>query len=313
LDDIFDEYFVIEKQILGEIDKFNISQDEYITLDIQKTTCKSDIYYNGIFCTKDNFLLIIHPLKSNFHPINEFFIDEPNMKVDQILFYSMSIIANNYKFMKWKINQIIVLKIVKLFIFYFLSSLCFILLYFIFVHIFYDIKYDSINQILNIIKSGTFFEIKNKNEIMQKKQEIIIDTNNKDMNEIKNLFDYLVKTMMLKINFETKENNLNKKEANTDKKAKIKKSISSISIKNNSANKNNIDSLNEYMDLIKNKNNNEIWIMFAFIISYNHFRKGLYKLSENQFKNLLIEINKFQQKLSEKSESNDSKLKDSIS
>ena len=67
------------------------------------------------------------------------------------------------------------------------------------------------------------------------------------------------------------------------------------------------------MDLIKNKNNNEIWIMFAFIISYNHFRKGLYKLSENQFKNLLIEINKFQQKLSEKNESNDSKLKDSIS
>jgi len=39
----------------------------------------------------------------------------------------------------------------------------------------------------------------------------------------------------------------------------------------------------------------------------------LYKLSENQFKNLLIEINKFQQKLSEKNESNDSKLKDSIS
>ena len=313
LDDIFDEYFVIEKQILGEIDKFNISEDEYITLDIQKTTCKSDIYYNGIFCTKDNFLLIIHPLKSNFHPINEFFIDEPNMKVDQILFYSMSIIANNYKFMKWKINQIIVIKIVKLFIFYFLSSLCFILLYFIFVHIFYDIKYDSINQILNIIKSGTFFEIKNKNEIIQKKQEIIIDTNNKDMNEIKNLFDYLVKTMMLKINFETKENNLNKKEADINKKTKIKRSISSISIKNNSANKNNIDSLNEYMDLIKNKNNNEIWIMFAFIISYNHFRKGLYKLSENQFKNLLIEINKFQQKLSEKNESNDSKLKDSIS
>jgi hypothetical protein len=53
--------------------------------------------------------------------------------------------------------------------------------------------------------------------------------------------------------------------------------------------------------------------MFAFIIAYNHFRKGLYKLSENQFKNLLIEVNKFQQKLSDKNENNDSKLKDSIS
>ena len=313
LDDIFDEYNIIEKKILDEVNKFNITGDDYITLDIQKTTCNSDIYYNGQKCSKDNFMLIIHPLKSNFHPINNFFIDETDIQINQILFYSMSIISNNYKYMKWKINQIIVIKIIKLFIFYFFSSLCFILLYFIFVQFFYDNKYNSINQILNIIKDGSFFDIKDKNELIQKKQEINIDTNNKDMTEIKNLFDYLVKTMLLKINFELNENNVNKKEINIDKKNKNLKSTSSVNTKNNALNKNNIDNLNEYMDIIKNKNDNEIWIMFAFIISYNHFRRGLYKLSENEFKNLIIEVNKYLHKLSDKNEYNDSKLKDSIS
>ena len=49
------------------------------------------------------------------------------------------------------------------------------------------------------------------------------------------------------------------------------------------------------------------------IISYGHFRKGFYKLSENEFKNLIIDMNLYQNKLSNKNENNDSKLKDSIS
>ena len=313
LDELFDEFKIIETKILDSLDNFNITRDEYITLDIQKTTCKTDIYYNGEKCLKDDFMIIIHPLKSYFHLINEFFIDESNIKIQQILFYSMSVISDNYKYIKWKINLIIIFKIIKLFFFYFISALCFITLYFIFVQIFYDSKYNSINQILNIINDGSFFEIKNKNEIIQKKENIIIETNNKDMTEIKNLFDYLVKTMLLKINFELNENNVNKKEINIDKKNKNLKSTSSVNTKNNALNKNNIDNLNEYMDIIKNKNDNEIWIMFAFIISYNHFRRGLYKLSENEFKNLIIEVNKYLHKLSDKNEYNDSKLKDSIS
>ena len=71
--------------------------------------------------------------------------------------------------------------------------------------------------------------------------------------------------------------------------------------------------MNEYTDLINNIINNEIRLMFSFIISYGHFRKKLYKLSENEFKNLVIEMNIYQNKISNKNENNDSKLKDSIS
>ena len=98
----------------------------------------------------------------------------------------MTIIDHNYSYFKWKLNQIIIIKILKLFLFFFMSSMCLIFLYFIFVQIFYENKFNTINKILNVIKGGSFFELKDKNEIIQKKKEILIKPNNKEMMEIKN-------------------------------------------------------------------------------------------------------------------------------
>ena len=67
------------------------------------------------------------------------------------------------------------------------------------------------------------------------------------------------------------------------------------------------------MDLVKNINNHEILIMFIFIISFNYFRKGLYRLSEYELKNLIIMVDKYKSKLFNTNEDNDSKIKDSIS
>ena len=53
--------------------------------------------------------------------------------------------------------------------------------------------------------------------------------------------------------------------------------------------------------------------MFGFIMSYGHFRAGLYKLSETEFKNLILEMNILKNKMSSKNENDDSKLKDTIS
>ena len=165
-----------------------------------------------------------------------------------------------------------------------------------------------------MIKGGTFFELKNKEEIIQEKQEIKIEPNNKEMNEIKNLFEYLVKSMLLKIDLGHNENNFNNKSSNSKQKEKNQVN-NNKNIKANNAlmDKNNFDTLNEYFDLINNINNEEVRIMFSFIISYEHFRKGFYKLAENEFKNLILDMNKYQNKIFNKNENNDSKLKDSIS
>ena len=313
MEDILQEFDIIKRKIFSAIAIFRNTKNEYFTLDIEKTICKSDIYYNSKKCSKDTVLLVIYPLRIDFNAINSYYIEDPNIALNQTLFYSMSFIDNNYNYMKWKINQIVVIIIIKLFLFYFISSMCLIFLYFIFVQIFYEKEYSPINELLYIIKGGSFFDIKDKNEILQKKQGMKMEPNNKEMHEIKNLFDYLVKTMLLKINLEQNRNNTSKKEEKEKNKKNQINSIHNIKANNALTNKNNIDTLNEYMDLINNINNAEIKIMFGFIISYDHFRKGFYKLSENEFKNLIIDMNLYQNKLSNKNENNDSKLKDSIS
>ena len=109
------------------------------------------------------------------------------------------------------------------------------------------------------------------------------------MVELKNLFNYLVKTMLFKLNFEQNEQIINE---NID---------------------NDIDSLNDYIDLINNKNNKEISIMISYIISYRHFMKGLLKISETEFKELIKEVNILNNKIMNKNEINESNLKYTIS
>ena len=195
------------------------------------------------------------------------------------------------------------LKIIKLFLFYIVCSISFILIYLILVQIFYEHKYKVINQIIDIMDDGQFFEIKDKNEIIQKMQSIEIEPNNKDMVEVKYIFENTVKIMLLKYNFE--EKNLS---FYNSKKTKIinKKTI-------NNKQYNNLDNLNEYMDLIKKIKNPETKIMSIFIITYEHFKKGYFKLAENEFKNLIYEVNIYEKTISNKNEDSDSKLKDSLS
>ena len=306
LDDIINEYYIIQNDIFSKLKFLQNSTDQYFSLDIEKTTCKSDIYNNGKKCLKDNYLLIFHPLNTNFPLINEFYIDHPNKTFQQTLFYSVSIISNNYNYMKWKIDQIILNIILKLFLFYFIFSICLIILFFIFVQIFFEAKYNPINQILQIIKGGSLFELEDKNEIIKEKEKILVNADSKEMLEIKNLFEYLIKTVLFKINFEQNENSTNQK------LKKLKKHENNM--KNQIAPKdNNNEKLNDFSVVIDKINNIEVRVMFSFIITYNHFRKGLFKLSENEFKNLIKEKNIYENKMSLKNENNDLKLKDTIS
>ena len=213
LNDIFQEYDIIKNKIMQEMDNYNkIINGDYFYFNIEKTTCKSDIYYNNKKCLKDNFLIVIHPFNNDFNVMDENYIEYPDEKINHDIFFSMTILDNNYDYFKWKINKIILILIIKLFLFFFISSVCLYFLYFIFIQIFLEIKYNPINQILNIIKGGSLFEITNKNEIAQKKREILIKANNKEILEIKNFFDYLLKTILLKMNLE--ENEFNSKQNN---------------------------------------------------------------------------------------------------
>ena len=326
IDEIIEEYYEIKDKIVNELSSLNHNgnsggtgagtefaiEDDYKVIEIEKTCCRSDIYYNNMTCLKDTFLFIIFPLYGNFSLINEYFMEDYRFPVDLPLFYSLAIINTNDNYMKWKINNIMIIKIIKLFMFYFIVSICIIFIYFILVQIFYETRYKVIEQISEIIQDGQFFELKDKNDIIKKKESIVIEPNNKEMTEVKNLFDNMVKTMLLKYNFD--EKNINFTNSSMNIKNKYEKSVKNSGHNHEHGhNENNLDSLNEYMDLIKNISNPEIRIMCIFIISYGHFKKGLYKLSENEFKNLLIDMNNYESKMVNKNDDSDSKLKDTIS
>ena len=326
IDEIIEEYYEIKDKIMKELSSLTHNgssggtgagtefaiEDEYKVIEIEKTCCKSDIYYNNMTCLKDTFLFIIFPLYGNFSLINEYFMEDYRFPVDLPLFYSLVIINTNDNYMKWKIKNIMIIKIIKLFMFYFIVSICIIFIYFILVQIFYETRYKVIEQISEIIQDGQFFELKDKNDIIKKKESIVIEPNNKEMTEVKNLFDNMVKTMLLKYNFD--EKNINFTNSSMNMKNKYEKSIKNSGHNHeHSHSENNLDSLNEYMDLIKNISNPEIRIMCIFIISYGHFKKGFYKLSENEFKNLLIDMNNYESKMVNKNDDSDSKLKDTIS
>ena len=290
LDDIFQEYEIIKNRILDDLEyNEEYSEDEYFSLNIKKTICKRDIYYNYTKCFKDNFLIVVYPFYNDYNVMDENYIENPNKKVHHDLFYSMTILDNNYDYFKWKINKIILIIMIKLLLFFLVSSMSLYYLYFIFIQIFLERKYKPINQIFNLIK-GSFFEINDKNKILNKNKEILIKPDNKEIFYIKNLFDYLIKIMLFK-------NNLKENECDS----------------NNNLSLNKIESFSQYKDIILDIDNKETTIMLYFIISYMHFRKGLFKSSEHIFNKLIKEINLYQNSITNKNEISDSNMKDKLS
>ena len=87
------------------------------------------------------------------------------------------------------------------------------------------------------------------------------------MTEIKNLIDFLIKmlSLKLKINFGQKEINSEKTEKNMTGK---------ITTKKINFNKNNIEALNVYKNIIKKINDPEARFMLAFILIFGHFKKS---------------------------------------
>ena len=169
-DDIFQEYKVIKNKINEGIDALYNSPEDFCVLDVEKTICKSDIYYNAKKCLKDNIMLIVYPLINYYNIVDVNYI-EYDLFVNIDLYYSMTIIDNDNKYLKWKINTIVILKILKLFLFFFISSVILIYLFLVFVKIFFEFKFNIINQIIQIIKGCSLFEIKDKNEIIKKKKK----------------------------------------------------------------------------------------------------------------------------------------------
>ena len=93
-------------------------------------------------------MIIVYPLSNNYSLVDENYIEYDSF-INQELYYSMIIIDNNSKYLKWKINQIIII------IFFLIGAILIIFIFFIFVKIFFEFHFNPINKILQIIKGAS--------------------------------------------------------------------------------------------------------------------------------------------------------------
>ena len=274
---IFNETAIVENK------NRNAETVESIQINIQKTTCYDNLYDTGTNCLKDDFIFLIHPLYVDFSLLDENYLIDKEHEFSQPLFFTLAILNNNNIYIQDKIRNIIFFKIMKLFAFYFILSIFIIIIYEILLSLYYNSKFDFINQVITLIKNN--FSMDKNNKDKNNIPNILtclssIEANNKEMIELKKLLEYICQLTLLKKNIET----------------------------NNNESCNNKD----FMDIIKNISDPETKLMGGYIVAYNHFQSGSFKLCEDELKNLLNEMKEYEEKLKKENELDDNKIKDAI-
>ena len=298
LDIIFEEYEQIyseflkrTKDITNALNSINYNSSiKYF--EIEKTGCKSNLYDENVTVSKDTYLIILTPLTLKFGLLDDNFFEIKKTVINYPTFYSFIIIATNPKDTEEMLKSIVQIKILRLFCFFFVATIITILLAIILLRIFIEYKFEPINSLINLSENIEDFctsdklKMENINMITDN-----IEQNSKEVFILKNIFQNMFKTLLLKKIIEEKK-------------------IINLDEKNNDE-KNNIIIQNLY-EMIQNMNNIETKNICKWIISHYHFNNGYYKLAEEELKSLLVDITNKESNLYNKNDIYDSQLKDKI-
>ena len=287
INNIINEYISIYNITINKINEFinsylpnNNKEKEFIDFYINKTVCNSKMDNSKkIKCKKEQFLVIIEPfIVPDVIFDNNFFLIKSNSLNYQIIFYSISILATNEEYSKTKINSIILIKLIKITLYFILFSICcaiFICLILIFI---FKGFFKGLEEMTKNLEKFILY----KNKSMA--QCTLIKFNysyNKEMKELSKIFNSININYILK-----------KTAGNQDSDIEITKDI--------------IESLN----YIKNKDIKNRYIM---IIAHYYYEKGFYEKAEIQFSNLLNYINEKENSYLISNEYDENKVKDTIS
>ena len=294
INEIFEEYNNISSEFLKRTNDINILNYNSTTkyFEIEKTGCRRNLYNENVTVSKDNNLIVLSPLIGRFGLLDENFFEIINTVVNYPILYSFAIISTNQKGNEEMFNNIVQIKILRLFCFFFLSTLIILLLAIILIRIFSENKFEPINTLINL--SENIEDFCNNNKLRMENINVItnsIEQNSKEALILKNIFQNMFKTLLLKKIIEEK------KIINLDEK--------------NADEKNNLIIQNLY-EMIQNMNNEETKNVCKWIISHYHYINGYYKLAEEELKSLVIDITNKESNLYSKNDIYDSQLKDKI-
>ena len=288
---IYNEYYNRTYDLINPRSQFNFSSSlKYF--EIEKTGCKRNLYDENVTISKDKYLIILSPLTCKFGLLDETFFELQASVVNYPVLYTFSIISINPKDTEEMLKSIVQIKILRLFCFFFISTLIVILLATILLRIFIEYKFEPINKL--ILLSEKVEDFCSSEQIKMDFLDTImhnLEQNSKESLVLKKIFQNMIKTLILKKIIEEK------KIINLDEKSADEK--------------NNIIIQNLY-DMIQNMSNIETKDVCKWIISHFHYNNGYYKLAEEELKSLLIDITNKENSLYNKNDIYDSQLKDKI-
>ena len=279
-EDIDEEFNAINNRIIHEIQEYKkLKEVDKFTLTFNKTICRKALLGNSYECLKDEFEMIIFPLLFNISNLNDDFLEIKSDKIEENFdFYIYSIISTNPYINNEKINLILKIKIERtiiLFIFLTIIIICFLIF---FINLMSEYSLSSINTIIVELKNAEVDHDMNNYNILTKD---IIFSSNKEVNELKQIYESMRKLLIIKQVFD--------KEKYLDN--------------------HNMEFFN-LINKIKNKDIKEICNSF---IGFYHFKNESYNLADNEFRETLLYILDNESKIiAGKINDFDDKIKDAI-
>ena len=203
--EIEEEYDIIKDKILSEVEKFknNLTEDrDSIKFTFTKSICKKGLLVNTYECFKDQFEIIIIPLILTIGVLNDDYIESIGQENLDLNIYIYSIISTNPYYNNKVISTILRIKLERTIILFFFLTLIIIIFFILLINLLSEISLNPINKIINKLKKINF---NNDSKNFYSLEEDKIFASNKEMLELKKIYETMRKTIIIKQVF-TKEN-----------------------------------------------------------------------------------------------------------
>ena len=279
--EIAEEYNIIKNQIYQELDEHdkNKNKPHFIKVPFIKTVCQKSLLSNYFECFKDTFEFILYPIYLEVSPLNEDFIEITFLRQTiNSNIISFSIISINPYYNNNLISTILRIKIERTIILFFFLTVIIMSLFIILISFLSEISLNPINKIIGELKQINIINNSKKFSIFKQDK---ISGFNKEMLQLKNIFEIMRKSLIIKQVFE-KEYFLEK---------------------------HNLEFYNLVQDIDK-RNIKEICNSY---LGFYHFKNNSFNLAENEFNSTIsFIIDNLNEATSGNNSDYEDKIKDSI-
>ena len=277
--EIEEEYKATKDAIIKGLIEYDTKREvDKIVITFTKTICRKRFVSNNFECVKDDFEIIIIPIFFKVNKMNEDYLEKDDDIEANFNMYIFTILSTNPASNNLKIATILKFKLMRTISLFFFSTVILVSFFILIIKLISEHLLNPANEIINELKN-------NKINFNSQKCCLLTDdkisTPNKEMSELKYIFNIMKNSIIIKQAFE----------------------------KGNYLEKNNLEFYNLVQD-IQNKNVKEICNAF---LGFYHLKHNSYSLAESELRSTLLFIKDSENKLiNGQSKGYEDKIKDEI-